>query len=199
DGVVRPLPCYRVSLRYVPRTKRLRGHGGRGRGRAPRPRVRGRRRARLLPSRPAGVRPPPLRRAAGSLRARREPRAAGWRAVPARARHLRPAGRLDAGRARLRGGLLRHARARRAYGRRAAPARARRLLQPEAAPTGEPSVKVVIPLAGKGTRLRPHTYLTPKPLLEVGGKPVMSYILDELETLGVQEIVFVTGYLGEKV
>ncbi|HEY8470895.1 MAG TPA: sugar phosphate nucleotidyltransferase [Longimicrobiales bacterium] len=60
-------------------------------------------------------------------------------------------------------------------------------------------MKVVIPLAGKGTRLRPHTYITPKPLLEVGGKPVMSYILDELETLGVQEIVFITGYLGEKV
>jgi len=60
-------------------------------------------------------------------------------------------------------------------------------------------VKVVIPLAGKGTRLRPHTYITPKPLLEVGGKPVMSYILDDLEELGVQEIVFITGYLGDKV
>lgn len=60
-------------------------------------------------------------------------------------------------------------------------------------------MKVVIPLAGKGTRLRPHTYITPKPLLEVGGKPVMSYILDGLEGLGVQEIVFITGHLGEKV
>ncbi|MFO7260617.1 MAG: sugar phosphate nucleotidyltransferase [bacterium] len=60
-------------------------------------------------------------------------------------------------------------------------------------------MKVVIPLAGMGTRLRPHTYVRPKPLLEVGGKPVMSYILDDLEDLGVQEIVFITGYLGEKV
>jgi len=58
-------------------------------------------------------------------------------------------------------------------------------------------MKAVIPLAGKGTRLRPHTYLTPKPLLRVGGKPVMSYILDDLEELGVQEIVFVIGYLGD--
>lgn len=60
-------------------------------------------------------------------------------------------------------------------------------------------MKVVIPLAGKGTRLRPHTYLTPKPLLPVGGKPVMSYILDDLEALGVDEIVFITGYLKENI
>jgi len=58
-------------------------------------------------------------------------------------------------------------------------------------------MKAVIPLAGKGTRLRPHTYLTPKPLLRVGGKPVMSYILDDLQEMGVREIVFVIGYLGE--
>lgn len=60
-------------------------------------------------------------------------------------------------------------------------------------------MKAVIPLAGKGTRLRPHTYLTPKPLLRVGGKPVMSYILDDLERLGIHEIVFVIGYLGDVV
>ena len=58
-------------------------------------------------------------------------------------------------------------------------------------------MKAVIPLAGKGTRLRPHTYLTPKPLLKVGGKPVMSYILDDLQEIGIQEIVFVIGYLGD--
>ncbi|HUG41286.1 MAG TPA: sugar phosphate nucleotidyltransferase [Longimicrobiales bacterium] len=60
-------------------------------------------------------------------------------------------------------------------------------------------MKVVIPLAGKGTRLRPHTYETPKPLLRVGGRPVMSYILDDLKELGVEEIVFITGYLKEKI
>jgi glucose-1-phosphate thymidylyltransferase len=60
-------------------------------------------------------------------------------------------------------------------------------------------VKVIIPLAGKGTRLRPHTYVTPKPLLPVGGRPVMSYILDDLKELGVDEIVFITGYLGERI
>ena len=60
-------------------------------------------------------------------------------------------------------------------------------------------MKVIIPLAGKGTRLRPHTYVTPKPLLRVAAKPVMSYILDDLRDLGVVEIVFITGYLKEKI
>ncbi len=60
-------------------------------------------------------------------------------------------------------------------------------------------MKVIIPLAGKGTRLRPQTYHTPKPLLHVGGRPVMSYILDDLKALGVEEIVFITGYLKERI
>ena len=41
-------------------------------------------------------------------------------------------------------------------------------------------MKAIIPLAGKGTRLRPLTHHTPKPLVRVGGRPVMSYILDDL-------------------
>jgi len=60
-------------------------------------------------------------------------------------------------------------------------------------------VKVVIPLAGRGSRLRPHTHVTPKPLLRVGDKPVMGYILDELVGLGVEEGVFITGHLKEKI
>jgi glucose-1-phosphate thymidylyltransferase len=61
-------------------------------------------------------------------------------------------------------------------------------------------MKVIIPLAGKGTRLRPHTHLTPKPMMKVAGKPVMSYVLDELKKLGnVEQIVYITGHLKEKV
>lgn len=56
-----------------------------------------------------------------------------------------------------------------------------------------------MPVAGKGTRLRPHTHLTPKPLLRVGDKPVLSYILDDLRDLGVNEAVLITGHLKEKV
>ena len=61
-------------------------------------------------------------------------------------------------------------------------------------------MKVIIPLAGKGTRLRPHTHVTPKPMLRVAGKPVMDYILDDLKRLGtVEEIVYITGHLKDKV
>lgn len=58
-------------------------------------------------------------------------------------------------------------------------------------------MKAVIPLAGKGTRLRPHTHHTPKPLLRVAGKPVLAYILDDLVELGVTEVVFIVGHLRE--
>jgi glucose-1-phosphate thymidylyltransferase len=61
------------------------------------------------------------------------------------------------------------------------------------------AMKVVIPLAGFGTRLRPHTYTKPKPLVNVAGKPVLGHILDKLVGLEVEEIVFVVGYLGEQI
>jgi glucose-1-phosphate thymidylyltransferase len=61
-------------------------------------------------------------------------------------------------------------------------------------------MKVIIPLAGKGTRLRPHTHITPKPMLRVAGKPVMAYILEDLERLGtVEQVIYITGHLKEKV
>lgn len=61
-------------------------------------------------------------------------------------------------------------------------------------------MKVIIPLAGKGTRLRPHTHVTPKPMLKIAGKPVMAYILEDVQALGnVEQIVYITGHLKEKV
>jgi glucose-1-phosphate thymidylyltransferase len=61
-------------------------------------------------------------------------------------------------------------------------------------------MKVIIPLAGKGTRLRPHTHLVPKPMLKIAGKPVMDYILEDLRKLGnVEQVIYVTGHLKEKV
>ncbi len=61
-------------------------------------------------------------------------------------------------------------------------------------------MKVIIPLAGKGTRLRPHTHLVPKPMLKIAGKPVMAYILEDLVKLGdVEQVIYITGHLKEKV
>src|SRR3954465_10206918 len=60
-------------------------------------------------------------------------------------------------------------------------------------------MQVIIPLAGKGTRLRPHTHLVPKPLLKVAGRPVMDWVMDRLEGLDVTELIFITGHLKETV
>ncbi len=61
-------------------------------------------------------------------------------------------------------------------------------------------MKVVIPLAGKGTRLRPHTHTVPKPLLDVAGKAVLDYVVEDvLRQLDVEMLVFITGHLKEQV
>ncbi|GAB4565686.1 MAG: sugar phosphate nucleotidyltransferase [Anaerolineae bacterium] len=60
-------------------------------------------------------------------------------------------------------------------------------------------MKVIIPLAGFGTRLRPHTYSKPKPLVNVAGKPVLGHILDKLVDLPLEEVIFIVGYLGEQI
>ncbi|MDG6956520.1 MAG: nucleotidyltransferase family protein [Nitrososphaerota archaeon] len=50
---------------------------------------------------------------------------------------------------------------------------------------------------GLGTRLRPYTFLLPKPMLPVGPKPIMEHILDWLKKWGVDDVVVSTGYLGK--
>ncbi len=60
-------------------------------------------------------------------------------------------------------------------------------------------MQVIIPLAGKGTRLRPHTHLVPKPMLKVAGRPVMDWVMDTLKPLDVTELIFITGHLKEQV
>src|SRR5512137_2053184 len=61
------------------------------------------------------------------------------------------------------------------------------------------SMKVIIPLAGLGTRLRPHTYTKPKPLINVAGKPMLAHILDKFRSLDVEEYIFIVGYLGDQI
>jgi glucose-1-phosphate thymidylyltransferase len=61
-------------------------------------------------------------------------------------------------------------------------------------------MKIVIPLAGFGKRLRPHTFTKPKPLINVAGKPVLGHVLDTFRTLDdVEEIIFIVGHLGEQI
>lgn len=60
-------------------------------------------------------------------------------------------------------------------------------------------MKVIIPLAGFGTRLRPHTYTKPKPLINVAGKPVLGHLLDKISGLDIDEYIFIVGYLGDQV
>jgi glucose-1-phosphate thymidylyltransferase len=60
-------------------------------------------------------------------------------------------------------------------------------------------MKVIIPLAGFGTRLRPHTFTKPKPLVSVAGRPVLGHILDKLVGLDIEEIIYIVGYLGDQI
>ncbi|MFN0181346.1 MAG: sugar phosphate nucleotidyltransferase [Gemmatimonadales bacterium] len=60
-------------------------------------------------------------------------------------------------------------------------------------------MQVIIPLAGKGTRVRPHSHLVPKPMLKVAGRPVMDWVMDRLHGLDVSELIFITGHLKEQV
>jgi glucose-1-phosphate thymidylyltransferase len=64
---------------------------------------------------------------------------------------------------------------------------------------GEADMQVIIPLAGKGTRLRPHTHLIPKPMLKVAGRPVMDWVMDRLQGIDVTELIFITGHLKDQV
>lgn len=56
----------------------------------------------------------------------------------------------------------------------------------------------IIMAAGFGTRMRPLTYTTPKPLVKVNGKPMIESVIDALHENGIKEITVVVGYLAEK-
>ena len=60
-------------------------------------------------------------------------------------------------------------------------------------------MKAIIPVAGFGTRMRPHTLTHPKVLLPVADRPMIAHIVDKIIEDGIDELVFVVGYLGDKV
>ncbi len=59
-------------------------------------------------------------------------------------------------------------------------------------------MKVIIPAAGYGTRMRPHTHTRPKPLVPVAGRPSLAFVLDALKPLDIEEIIFIVGKMGEQ-
>lgn len=60
-------------------------------------------------------------------------------------------------------------------------------------------MKAIIPVAGVGSRLRPHTHTLPKVLLNVAGKPIIGHIMDKLLEEGIHEAVVIIGYLGDMI
>lgn len=60
-------------------------------------------------------------------------------------------------------------------------------------------MKAIIPVAGVGSKLRPHTHTQPKALIPVAGKPILAHIMDALIEGGIRNFVLVVGYLGHKI
>jgi len=60
-------------------------------------------------------------------------------------------------------------------------------------------MKIILPMAGFGTRMRPHTWSLPKPLVPLAGKTMLDHVLDRLLPLEPEEIIYIVGYLGDQI
>ena len=63
-------------------------------------------------------------------------------------------------------------------------------------------MKIIVPMAGRGSRLRPHTLTIPKPLIPVGGKPIVHRLVEDIAAIcsdKIEEIAFVIGDFGTEV
>lgn len=63
-------------------------------------------------------------------------------------------------------------------------------------------MKIIVPMAGMGKRMRPHTLTIPKPLIPVAGKPIVQRLVEDLAEIAkepVDEVAFVIGHFGEEV
>jgi glucose-1-phosphate thymidylyltransferase len=60
-------------------------------------------------------------------------------------------------------------------------------------------VKLILPVAGFGKRMRPHTWSRPKVLIDVAGKPMLGHVLDQFDGVGIDEVIYITGWLGEQI
>lgn len=60
-------------------------------------------------------------------------------------------------------------------------------------------MKLILPVAGYGKRMRPHTWSRPKVLIDVAGKPMLGHVLDQFSEVGLDEVIYITGWLGEQI
>lgn len=63
-------------------------------------------------------------------------------------------------------------------------------------------MKIIVPMAGMGKRMRPHTLTTPKPLIAVGGKPIVQRLVEQLASISneqIEEVAFIIGDFGKEV
>jgi len=60
-------------------------------------------------------------------------------------------------------------------------------------------MKLIIPMAGFGSRMRPQTWTKPKPLISVAGKPMLGHLLDRFAPLNIEELVIIYGWLGDQI
>src|SRR3954468_21381695 len=63
-------------------------------------------------------------------------------------------------------------------------------------------MKIIVPMAGMGKRMRPHTLTTAKPLIPVGGKPIVQHLMEDIIRMcneKVEEIAYIIGDFGKEV
>ena len=63
-------------------------------------------------------------------------------------------------------------------------------------------MKIIIPMAGRGSRLRPHTLTTPKPLIKIAGKSIVKRLIEDISeviTEKITEIVYIIGDFGPEI
>ena len=60
-------------------------------------------------------------------------------------------------------------------------------------------MKAIIPVAGIGTRLRTHAQTQPKALIPIAGKPILAHIVESLINAGINDFIFIIGYMGDKI
>jgi glucose-1-phosphate thymidylyltransferase len=64
---------------------------------------------------------------------------------------------------------------------------------------GEGGMDIIMPVAGLGSRLRPLTWNRPKPLVSVGGKTLLEHVIERVEPVNPDRLIFITGYLGDQI